>query len=115
MKEALEQALILTKKHTQLVIEINDPKLTSDIKHKKNAQKKNIERQMNAFLNDVTAHKFSIILDKNLYETFTFLMEYYTEEEEIDVMEVIRKQLQQPHPVKILTQRKKLFSKQAMN
>ncbi|WP_395090998.1 hypothetical protein ACF3NR_08150 [Vaginella massiliensis] len=114
MKEALEQALILTKKHTQLVFEINSHHIDSAIKAKKISQKLNIERQMNSFLNDVTAHKFSIILDQSLYETYTFLMEYYTEEEEIDVMEIIRRQLS-PHPIKIISQHKKLFNKQAMN
>ncbi len=77
MKEALEQALLICKKHEKLVDDLTYLRLDEKSYEKKNALRLSIEREMQLFLADVADHKFEIILDGKSMEAFYYLQNYF--------------------------------------
>ncbi|GEM_PF-5543430 len=90
MKEAIEQALILTKKHEQLLIEIKQGKINNSLINKKIKIKNEIQLQMNLFLNDLNVNKFTFILDKQLFDAYKYLLNYYKEIDEADEVQLLK-------------------------
>lgn len=91
MKEALEQALLICKKHEKLVNDLLYHNLDKNTYQKKLSLCLSIEREMQLFLADVAEHKFEIILEKESMNIFYYLQKYFLHLHEKNTSDLYKK------------------------
>lgn len=79
MEKALECALILTKKHQELNLQISN-EISSQKRQEMKTKQANITHQILTFLEEIQAYKDLFVLNTELEKHYQFLVNYYSKE-----------------------------------